>query len=69
MVVRGSFGPFLQHCWLLICTITQVARNEKLLKVARDYFDFVTKFFEVINVSATHIYHSALEPSPLSSII
>jgi hypothetical protein len=29
----------------------------------------VTKFFEPINVSATHIYHSALELSPLSSIV
>ena len=29
----------------------------------------MTKFFEVINVSATHIYHSALELSPLSSIV
>ena len=29
----------------------------------------MTKFFEPINVSATHIYHSALELSPLSSIV
>ena len=29
----------------------------------------MTKFFEVIDVSATHIYHSALELSPLSSIV
>ena len=29
----------------------------------------MTKFFEVISVSATHIYHSALELSPLSSIV
>jgi len=29
----------------------------------------VTKFFEVINVSATHIYHSALELCPTSSIV
>ena len=29
----------------------------------------MTKFFEPINVSAIHIYHSALELSPLSSII
>ena len=37
--------------------------------MARDYFQFVTKFFEPINISATHIYHSALELSPLSSSI
>ena len=29
----------------------------------------MTKFFDVINVSATHIYHSALELCPVSSII
>ena len=29
----------------------------------------MTKFFEPINVSATHIYHSALELSPISSIV
>ena len=29
----------------------------------------MTKFFEVINISATHIYHSALELCPTSSII
>ena len=40
-----------------------------LLDTARDHFHFVTKFFEVINLSATHIYHSALELSPKLSII
>ena len=49
--------------------VDQVPRNEELLTIARDYFHFVTKFFEPINVSATHIYHSALELSPLPSII
>ena len=29
----------------------------------------MTSFFEVINVSAAHIYHSALELSPVSSIV
>ena len=33
-----------------------------------DYFYFVTTFFEPINISATHVYHSALELSPVSSI-
>jgi len=37
--------------------------------MARDCFYFGTEFFEPINVSATHIYHSALELSSLSSII
>jgi len=46
-----------------------VAKDDQLLDTARDYFQFVTNFFEVIDVSATHIYHSALEISPLSSII
>jgi len=47
----------------------QVAKSEQLLDTAKDYFRFVIKFFEVIKVSATHIYHSALELCPTSSII
>src|SRR5882757_6097745 len=47
----------------------QVAQDHQLLETARDYYQFVTNFFEVINVSATHIYHSALELSPLSSVV
>jgi len=47
----------------------QVTGNEELLDTARDYFHFVTKFFDPISVSAIHVYHSALELSPLSSIV
>jgi len=47
----------------------QVVKHEQLLDMAKDYFQFVTRFFEVIKVSATHIYHSALELCPTSSII
>ena len=36
---------------------------------AQDCLHFTTKFFEPINVSATHIYHSALELCPISSIV
>jgi len=54
---------------VLMHTSNQVAKDHELLNTARDYFQFVTNFFEVINVSATHIYHSALELSPLSSTI
>ena len=39
------------------------------MDTAQDFFHFVTKFFEPINASATHIYHSALELCPTSSII
>ena len=46
-----------------------MAKDHQLLETARDYFHFVTTFFELINVSATHIYHSALELSPLSSLV
>jgi len=51
----------------LMCGTHQVATEHRLLDTARDYFQFVTNFLEVIDVSATHIYHSALELSPLSS--
>ncbi|KAF9649802.1 hypothetical protein BDM02DRAFT_3094169, partial [Thelephora ganbajun] len=43
--------------------------QEGLLDTARDYSQFVRTFFEPISVSATHIYHSALELSPFSSIV
>ena len=49
--------------------MNQVSGDEELLNTAKDYFHFVTKFFEPINISAVHIYHSALELSPLSSIV
>ena len=49
--------------------MNQVARDDELLATARDCFYFITNFFEPISVSATHIYHSALELSPLSSIV
>jgi hypothetical protein len=49
--------------------VNQVAKNKQLLDIAKDGFQFVTKFFEVINVSAAHIYHSALELCPVSSIV
>jgi len=46
-----------------------VTKDKQLLNTAGDYFQFVTKFFEVIKLSAPHIYHSALELSPQSSIV
>ena len=48
--------------------MSQVGHDE-LLETARDCFYFVTKFFEPINASSTHIYHSALELCPTSSIV
>ena len=47
----------------------QVSEGEQLLDTVRDYFYFATKFFEPISASAAHIYHSALELSPKSSIV
>jgi len=46
-----------------------VARDQQLLDTTRDYLHFITKFFEPINLSARHIYHSALELSPQTSIV
>ena len=40
-----------------------------LLDAAADFLHFVTEFFEVISQSAPHIYHSALQLSPQSSIV
>ena len=41
----------------------------RTLEIVKDYFRFVTTFFEVIDTSAPHIYHSALPLSPRSSIV
>ena len=49
--------------------INQVTKDNQLLSIAQDYFQFVAGSLEVIDVSATHIYHSALELSPLSSVV
>ena len=38
------------------------------LNLVRDYVRFVIAFFEIIDTSAPHIYHSALLLSPLTSI-
>ena len=61
------FGPPIK--FLCSRATNQVVEDEKLLNTAKDCVYFVTRFFEPINISATHIYHSALELSPLSSII
>ena len=59
----------LQRSLTLTHALNQVSRDEELLDIVRDCFCFVTTFFEPISVSAIHIYHSALELSPLSSIV
>ena len=40
-----------------------------VLDLVNDCFRFVTGFFEIINESAPHIYHSALPLSPRTSIV
>ena len=42
---------------------------DSLLDTVADYLRFVTEFFEVISQSGTHIYHSAIQLSPQSSIV
>ena len=63
-------------CLVVLCYIAyrlhgmdQVAKDSQLLDTAQDCLHFVTGFFEPINVSAAHIYHSALELCPSSSIV
>lgn len=47
----------------------QITKDSDLLDTTRDCFYFVTKFFEPIKASANHVYHSALELCPASSIV
>src|ERR1700679_3483117 len=39
------------------------------LNLVRDYLCFIIAFFEIIDTSAPHIYHSALPPSPKTSVV
>ncbi|KAF9645968.1 hypothetical protein BDM02DRAFT_383204 [Thelephora ganbajun] len=67
--VLGAVGGAIVGLEQLIAWLHEVSRNEELLDTVRDYYHFLRTFFEPISVSATHIYHSALELSPLSSIV
>ena len=56
----------------LILTKSQIqtpTNTNILLETAADCLRFVTEFFEVISQSAPHIYHSALQLIPQSSIV
>ncbi|KAF9646733.1 hypothetical protein BDM02DRAFT_3118207 [Thelephora ganbajun] len=63
--VSGAIGGLDQ----VICWLQEVSGNGELLDTTRDYSHFVRTFSEPISASATHIYHSALKLSPLSSIV
>ncbi|KAF9784552.1 hypothetical protein BJ322DRAFT_851774 [Thelephora terrestris] len=67
--VLGDVGGAAIGLEKLMSWLQEVSQDDTLLNTARDCFNFVTKFFEPINVSATHIYHSALELCPISSIV
>ena len=68
-LVTGGLSWSTQLSSITLTCSNQVSGDHQLLHTARDYFHFVTNFHELINVSATHIYHSALELSPLSSVV
>ncbi|KAF9645139.1 hypothetical protein BDM02DRAFT_3189954 [Thelephora ganbajun] len=67
--VLGAVSGAIVGLEQLIAWLQEVSGNDELLDIARDYSHFVAMFFEPISVSATHIYHSALELSPFSSIV
>ena len=54
---------------MLIQSQVQVPTTNALFNTAVDCLHFVTEFFEVISQSAPHIYHSALQLAPQSSIV
>ena len=54
----------------LTCNQIQISIDANpLLHTTADCLRFVTEFFEVINQSAPHIYHSALLLAPKSSVV
>ena len=60
----------VSHCIVQdLCRANQAYKDSCAVEIAEDFFHFVTKFFEPISLSATHIYHSALEMCPESSIV
>ncbi|KAF9645553.1 hypothetical protein BDM02DRAFT_3120016 [Thelephora ganbajun] len=67
--VLRAVGGVIVALEQLIIWLHEVSGNKVLLDTARDYSHFVATFFEPISVSATHIYQSALELSPPSSIV
>ena len=54
--------------WLFLKTHLGRIQASPTLNLIEDYVRFVLAFFEVINMSAPHIYHSALPLSPRKSI-
>ncbi|KAF9649797.1 hypothetical protein BDM02DRAFT_1756200 [Thelephora ganbajun] len=67
--VLGEARGAIVGLYQLTAWLQEVSENKELVDTARDYSQFVRTFFESISVSATHIYHSALELSPFSSIV
>ncbi|KAF9643439.1 hypothetical protein BDM02DRAFT_3065228, partial [Thelephora ganbajun] len=54
--------------WLEVCHVFTLDAPQ-VLELASDCFRFVTGFFQVIEESAPHIYHSALLLSPQKSMV
>src|ERR1700753_2344077 len=54
--------------WLFLRTHLGRIQASSTLNLVEDYIRFVIAFFEIINTSAPHIYHSALPLSPRTSI-
>ena len=46
-----------------------MTQGSQTLDLVNDFFRFVTRFFEIISMSAPHIYHSALLLSPKTSSV
>ncbi|KAF9649788.1 hypothetical protein BDM02DRAFT_3142082 [Thelephora ganbajun] len=67
--VLGAVSGAIAGLDQLIGWLQEVSGNKELLDTARDYSHFVRTFFEPISVSATHVYHSALELSPFLSVV
>jgi len=64
-MVTGGLG-FYSHAFPKFTDLTQ---ESPTLDLTNDCFRFVTGFFDVISLSAPHIYHSALLLSPKKSIV
>ncbi|KAF9790952.1 hypothetical protein BJ322DRAFT_999553 [Thelephora terrestris] len=68
--VLGAVGEAVPALTTTIQWLNQISSDSgSLLDTIKDCLRFVTEFFEVISQSAPHIYHSALQFTPQSSIV
>ena len=66
--MRMAKGTSHSVAWLFLRSHLGRIQASSIPNLVEDYVRFILAFFEIINISAPHIYHSALPLSPRTSI-